>query len=73
MRRGVGARPKCRSLPEAAVPLKTRTANSKAEMTMRRLRQWQRFAQCPNYSRQPLAALFRALDGLEGGSTFPGG
>ncbi|CAK0870271.1 unnamed protein product, partial [Prorocentrum cordatum] len=51
--------------PEAVVFKKMRVTNSRAELLVRRLRQWQRYAAYPDDSRQSLATIFGILDGLD--------
>eukprot|EP00959_Pyramimonas_sp_CCMP1952_P271885 5684839-Pyramimonas_sp.AAC.1 len=65
-----GARLKYRSLSESTLLTKMRITNTRAELLVRRLRQWQRFVEFPQDSRQPLVALFGTLEGLEEVDTF---
>eukprot|EP00959_Pyramimonas_sp_CCMP1952_P258728 5408345-Pyramimonas_sp.AAC.1 len=57
-------------MSEAQVMIALRTTDSRAELLMRRLRQWQRIVRFPADSRQVLTVLFGSLDGLEEDSTF---
>ncbi|CAK0822016.1 unnamed protein product [Prorocentrum cordatum] len=65
-----GSCPKYRSLSEAQVLRQLRITDSRAELLVRRLRQWQRFARYPEDSAQPLTVLFGSLDGLGEEPTF---
>ncbi|CAK0890886.1 unnamed protein product [Prorocentrum cordatum] len=68
--RNPGASPTCRFMSESHVLKSFGITDIRAELTMQRLRQWQRLVRYPADGRQVLTTLFGISGGFEEGGTF---